>query len=202
MSSEVGSGRRDEIVDAAIHVLGTSGSRNLTHRAVDRYLGIAEGSSSNYFRTRHTLLAAIFARIADVDMELLHSAIENAATQPPGRLSIQRVFEAALMHYVFDDSRLFRQRARLEILLISADWPELNETVREYRMKFRDSLMELAKSLQSPLQNHAVRFLVDFGDGILLDRIVSSSFEPIDLDHMKRTFSALLDTIFESQEKV
>ncbi len=56
--------RRDELLDAAICVLGERGMHGLTHRAVDAAAGLPAGSASNYFRTRDALLNAVVERFA------------------------------------------------------------------------------------------------------------------------------------------
>ncbi|MBC3194172.1 TetR family transcriptional regulator [Pseudonocardia sp. C8] len=56
--------RRDELLDAAITVLGERGIRALTHRAVDAAAGLPVGSTSNHFRTRDALLDAVVERFA------------------------------------------------------------------------------------------------------------------------------------------
>jgi DNA-binding transcriptional regulator YbjK len=56
--------RRNEILDAAIAVLGESGIHALTHRAVDAAAGLPAGSTSNHFRTRDALLNAVVERFA------------------------------------------------------------------------------------------------------------------------------------------
>ena len=57
-------GRREELLDAAISVLGQSGIHGLTHRAVDAAAGLPAGSTSNHFRTRDALLNAVVERFA------------------------------------------------------------------------------------------------------------------------------------------
>lgn len=57
--------RRHEILSAATTVLARSGTRGLTHRAVDREAGLPEGSSSAYFRTRDALMGALGDFVAD-----------------------------------------------------------------------------------------------------------------------------------------
>lgn len=57
--------RRDDLLDAAISVLGAAGMRGLTHRAVDAAAGLPAGSASNYFRTRDALLTAIVDRVVE-----------------------------------------------------------------------------------------------------------------------------------------
>lgn len=64
--------RRRQLLDAALHVIADEGLKGLTHRAVDRRAGLAEGSCSAYWRTRQALQAAlteyVAARLlADVD---------------------------------------------------------------------------------------------------------------------------------------
>ena len=58
------SNRPDELLDAAISVLGERGIHGLTHRAVDAAAGLPAGSTSNHFRTRDALLNAVVERIS------------------------------------------------------------------------------------------------------------------------------------------
>jgi DNA-binding transcriptional regulator YbjK len=57
--------RREDLLDAAIGVIGESGIHALTHRAVDTAAGLPPGSASNHFRTRDALLNAVVERFAD-----------------------------------------------------------------------------------------------------------------------------------------
>ena len=58
------SNRRDELLDAAIDLLGNHGVHGLTHRAVDAAANLPAGSTANYFRTRDALLNAVVTRFA------------------------------------------------------------------------------------------------------------------------------------------
>lgn len=69
--------RRDDLLDAAITVLGEGGVRALTHRAVDAAAGLPAGSTSNYFRTRDALLGAVIDRFVARE----RAAWEEIATQ-------------------------------------------------------------------------------------------------------------------------
>ncbi|MEV4619425.1 TetR family transcriptional regulator [Asanoa sp. NPDC049573] len=57
-------GRREDVLDAAITLLGTGGVRAVTHRAVDAEAGVPAGATSNLFRTRDALLEAVVDRFA------------------------------------------------------------------------------------------------------------------------------------------
>ena len=74
-------GRREDLLDAAITVLGEGGMRALTHRAVDAAAGLSPGSASNYFRTRDALLAAVVDRFVDRE----RAATEELAGRRPPR---------------------------------------------------------------------------------------------------------------------
>ncbi|WP_327001678.1 TetR family transcriptional regulator [Dactylosporangium sp. NBC_01737] len=56
--------RREDLLDAAIAVLGERGIHALTHRAVDAAAWLPAGSTSNHFRTRDALLDAVVERFA------------------------------------------------------------------------------------------------------------------------------------------
>ncbi|MGN6332391.1 MAG: TetR/AcrR family transcriptional regulator [Motilibacteraceae bacterium] len=58
------SGRRRRIADAGIWIVAEQGVRSLTHRAVDRRLGLPAGSTSFYARTRRALLALLADELA------------------------------------------------------------------------------------------------------------------------------------------
>ena len=73
------SGKRERVLDAAIEVLGTRGLRGLTHRAVDEVAGIPQGSTSNYFRTRESLLEAVVAlRMSPRRLSRLRAGVAGA----------------------------------------------------------------------------------------------------------------------------
>jgi len=90
--------RQEELLDAAIAVLGGQGVRQLTHRAVDVAAGLPSGSTSNYFKTRDALLVGIVDRFvareragwaggsrADRDHRLPGGCLEGSAESLPER---------------------------------------------------------------------------------------------------------------------
>jgi AcrR family transcriptional regulator len=56
--------RLEDLLDAAIRLLGERGIHALTHRGVDAAAGLPAGSTSNHFRTRDALLDAVVDRFA------------------------------------------------------------------------------------------------------------------------------------------
>lgn len=66
-----GTSRADLITDAALALLAERGMRGLTHRAVDERAGLPQGSTSNYARTRQSLLEATVRRLAEREARVL-----------------------------------------------------------------------------------------------------------------------------------
>ncbi|MCX4774174.1 Transcriptional regulator, TetR family [Streptomyces sp. ADI92-24] len=66
-----GSARAELITDAALALLAERGMRGLTHRAVDERAGLPQGSTSNYARTRQSLLEATVRRLAERESRVL-----------------------------------------------------------------------------------------------------------------------------------
>lgn len=55
--------RRDLICEAALDLAAEGGTHALTHQAVDARLGLAKGSTSYYYRTRHALITAAITHL-------------------------------------------------------------------------------------------------------------------------------------------
>lgn len=81
--------RRDQAIGAALEVLARHGARGFTHREIDRHLDWPEGSTSNYFGRRNDLLAAVGARIMDLDIQDAVLILENLPREKP--VTIERV---------------------------------------------------------------------------------------------------------------
>ncbi|MFE1953271.1 TetR/AcrR family transcriptional regulator [Streptomyces sp. NPDC059524] len=98
--------RRDRLGDAAIGVLAESGSRGLTHRAVDAVAKVPLGTTKNYFPTRDALLRAAAERIIE-----LYEAIPRPT--PDDRAGLAALLRTLLEHVV-GPGRV-RVRALLEL---------------------------------------------------------------------------------------
>jgi DNA-binding transcriptional regulator YbjK len=81
------SSRRDNLLDAAIRVLGGRGVRALTHRAVDAEAGVATGSTANYFSTREALLEAIVERVSEREREVFDDIAVGVCPLTPADLA-------------------------------------------------------------------------------------------------------------------
>lgn len=120
--------RRSAITDAALDVLGASGSRGLTHRAVDVAAGLPTGSTSNFFPSRSSLylgmVARIFERLAPESSRLAElaaldgeEAVVEYATYAAERLLVNKPLALALVELRLAAARQDDVREALEPFL-------------------------------------------------------------------------------------
>jgi AcrR family transcriptional regulator len=130
--------RRNLVSDAAIEILGTTGSRGLSHRAVDKRAGLPPGTAANYFSTRDDLLAAAADRVAILQFAEMADATApgtvpaegepqapGAGAPGPGQLAEllgNALYDAATVHRV-------RYLAIFELLIESTRRPALADSL-------------------------------------------------------------------------
>ncbi|MFD6675824.1 TetR/AcrR family transcriptional regulator [Rhodococcus zopfii] len=73
--------RRDLICEAALDLAAEGGNHALTHQGIDARLGLARGSTSYYYRTRHALVSAAIAHLTRRSREHFESAAPSVV--PP-----------------------------------------------------------------------------------------------------------------------
>jgi DNA-binding transcriptional regulator YbjK len=116
--------------------MAEQGSRGLSHQRVDRCARVPDGTTSYYYRTRAALLRGVAERVAEIDTENLQSAIAEAtATDPLTRL-------AQLVMMQADGPGLSLNKARHELMLISARDPELAEVQHAFSKQIRTSVRD------------------------------------------------------------
>lgn len=122
-------GRREEALDAAIEVLGTRGLRGLTHRAVDEVAGVPQGTSSNHFRSRSTLVRGVVERMVEQDLAFWEG-FDGAG--PAGSADEVLARAAAYVRWSVTEGRV-RSVARLNLFAAAAVESELQEPLRRGR---------------------------------------------------------------------
>lgn len=121
-------GRRDEVLDGAVEVLGTLGLRGLTHRAVDAAAGVPAGTASNYFRSRAALVRGIVDRMVEEDLAFW-AAFDGVETSTPEEVADRL---AEFVRWSVGDGRV-RGVARLNLFAAASVEPDLREPLRRGR---------------------------------------------------------------------
>lgn len=134
--------RRDEILTAAVRVLAEEGMRGLTHRAVDARAGLPQGSTSNVFRTRRSLLEGLTAHLAQEDVVRWGTLLAD----DPGE-DLIGLLERWIERSLGEDRHL--TQARYAVFLAAADDLALAEALRRPRA----GLEEWAAGLLAPAED-------------------------------------------------
>jgi DNA-binding transcriptional regulator YbjK len=169
------SARQQQVLDAAIEVLGTKGMRNLTHRAVDDRAGLPLGSTSNLFRTREALIAGVLSRL---------QARERAgwASLAGAGLVDRDAFVAALGHFVREltgDGRVITL-ARHAIFVEASHNPALQEQIAQARRELEAWAVPFVAAIGSRNPASDLRLILSFVDGLLVNQLASPipDFDP------------------------
>lgn len=174
--------RRTRMLDAAIAIVGEGGTRALTHRGIDRRLGLADGSTSNYFRTRESLLDAAVERMIELDQATLtdiHSGFDNIDDEALAR----GIAEFAVRQC--RPGRITRTRARFALTLV---YPaRLGASLQQWVRLGVDNLG--AHGVRDP--EAVTRALLAYTDGVMLQAIVDSAGKGVELDRAQVAHAVL-----------
>jgi AcrR family transcriptional regulator len=80
--------RRQEIVEAALHLFQTKGYERTAVQDVMVHLGIAKGTIYHYFDSKEALLEAVIARVVDEDVERLQALMTTLSGNALDRIRI------------------------------------------------------------------------------------------------------------------
>lgn len=153
--------RRERIADAAIEVLAEQGARGLTHRAVDRVLGLANGSTSFYFRTHSALLLAAAERLLTLDLIDINGVSKDLTGT------------ASLVALWVSPPRRTRSLARLELLIGAARNPDL-QFMQETRASFIERVSRAAQGRAGAAAARvSAAALIALVDGLTLQGLLS-----------------------------
>lgn len=178
--------RRDVLADAAIGVLARAGSRGLTHRAVDGAAGLAEGTSSYYFRTRSALLQACVERMAA--RTLAEMPIGTAAPATVDDLVAACV--ATVGRWLDHDHE--RLLARWELALESTRRPELETALRLAGARIRERVADTLASLGIADPRRRADDLVACLDGLAFDQLAGAGRPPRDAAGLRTSIGDLV----------
>jgi DNA-binding transcriptional regulator YbjK len=163
-----GSDRRTAIADAAIDLLAEGGTRALTHRMVDRRLGIPEGSTSTYHRTRKELVHAAAARVMERELEAI-AATSSGLPSDAGAVDII----TALVLEATSPERRSQTLARYILFTEAANNEDLRDALRiNSGVAFREATVRLLELAGARDPEHSAPALSTFINGLVLGQLV------------------------------
>jgi DNA-binding transcriptional regulator YbjK len=164
------------IADAAISTIAREGLRGLTHRAVDRTAGLAEGSTSYYFRTREALLFAAVARMAELDTLDIGDVPELGGTVDLETLA--NLVTAVVRGWLTEGRE--RTLARFELTLEATRRPALRARMTSYGAAFRLMAEQTIAAAGASEPKRRASTLVAHLDGLMLHQLTRVSAGELD----------------------
>jgi DNA-binding transcriptional regulator YbjK len=185
--------RRADIADAAIRTLARDGMRGLTHRAVDREAGLAEGSASYYYRTRQALLQATVERLAELDGADIRESAQRANSLGGTPEALADAVAALVVHLLTSGRE--RQLARYELALEATRRPELRRVLVGSGALIRAMVAGPLAAVGVPEPGQQAADFTAFLDGLLFDQIAGAGARERTPAEWRATIGALLRAI-------
>ena len=192
MSDITLSTRARQVVLAAVEVLGKQGAAGLTHRAVDRQADLAEGSTSNLFRTRTALVDAICRFLTDHDLERLDKASQRFASE--SQMTAAKAAEglAAIIHEWTTKEAVFTA-ARLELFLIAHRDPKVASELAQVRRTFRERGIEWLERVSKGAGQHVALVMATI-EGLTSNQLLHPAAR-MSREELKRELTFLLNSL-------
>jgi TetR/AcrR family transcriptional regulator, regulator of biofilm formation and stress response len=128
MAQQATAGRREQILEAALRVIGRSGRQAVTHRAVAEEAGVPLGSTTYYFDSRDDLLGQALEHVAASEAErYAKRAEELRGVKAPRELADRLIDELVA---AAEDRIAYI--AEYEIWLEAGRRPELREAAQSW----------------------------------------------------------------------
>ena len=161
--------RRDELTDAAIEIVVRGGLHGLSHRAVDEAASVPRGTTSNYFRSRDTLLEGTVRRV----IELHFSMMAEKRARYARTLNRQGLIEF-LSEVVDEAVNRFpgRYLAMIELALESTRRPEFRQAFVRVSDEAMKLVVDVHRSEDEPPSREDVELLNVFYNGALFTSLV------------------------------
>ncbi len=164
------SDRRTRIAEAVIRIAADEGIRAVTHRAVDRDLGLPPGSTSFYARTRRDLLAAAATELATRARGVFaDSGMREPTSGPPDLADVAAGIAGFLEHMLTEHRQDIVARYALTLELRHD--PELHALLAA--ATFSQPLAEqLMNTLGAANASESAANLISLAEGLLFDRTI------------------------------
>jgi DNA-binding transcriptional regulator YbjK len=165
--------KQQQVLDAAIRVIGTGGMRQLTHRAVDTEAGLPLGSTSNHFRTRDALITGVLGRLLERETALWGSLAVDVTTPDAFARTVGELIERLVEDPVVT-------LARHALFVEVAQRPQLRAEVDRAHRELAGWAVPLVAGLGSTNPHADLAVLLAVIDGLLANHLANPSehFDP------------------------
>ena len=184
--------RRDAIATAAVELVAEGGSHALTHRRIDRRLGLPEGTTSNYARNRRDLVRMVIGRVADV-AEIRGGDATSSNAVPALPRTVSEAVEQLVPAFEATVARGTDTRARMALSIDCLQDEELHAlltTDSPVREKLLAEARQMLAGLGVPEPEQRASDFIAVMNGLLYDRLVGHGVRgtPADVSSVLRAW--------------
>jgi DNA-binding transcriptional regulator YbjK len=162
------------LLRSAIAVVGESGMRGLTHRAVDREAGMPEGTCSVYYRTRLALLTAL-GRFVATELHADVQALGASLPAPTGEEGIDFAISATTQMLLRWSEHPELIITMSELALEAARTSSLSEPIIAWRMNLTEVVESIVCRTEQPGSRLRAEAIVASLDGVVLSGLLATS---------------------------
>lgn len=162
--------RRDLICEAALDLAAQGGNHALTHQAIDMRLGLARGSTSYYYRTRHALVSAAIAHLTARSRAYFDDAVPPV---PPATIQEAATLIASQLQVLLAERRR-DVLARYALMADAMADTELQQGLARCLFSL-PAATDLMTSLGAPNPADAARNLVGLLEGLIFTHAFDSA---------------------------
>jgi TetR/AcrR family transcriptional regulator, regulator of biofilm formation and stress response len=186
VSSKRSNPRRREILEATLRVIGESGVKGVTHRAVAQEAGVALASTTYYFDSKDAL-------VEEALEQMIVRSIEDVRrfTACPGEITHEELIDRIVG---FADAQINDPFAFLiaqyELMLEAGRREYLHPIIRRWTIAYMDGFTRLVESAGLPEPVATAEILTNFVEGALLNQVTT----PAD-DFLEGRFRPLLTSL-------
>ena len=160
-----------------MELVAEGGSHALTHRRIDRRLGLPDGTTSNYASSRRDLVLMVIQRIAD-------TARLRATEAPPPR-TITEAVEQLTTAFEEVAARGVDIVARMALSIDCRSDPELHALLTidsPIRAAVLDQAEQLLRALEVPDVEERAVDLIGIMNGLFYDRLIGNGLRGTSVD--------------------
>jgi len=177
--------RREQIAAVALELVAEGGSHALTHRRIDRRLGLPEGTTSNYARNRRALVRMAIDQIA--------ALADIRGGNPPLPRTVSEALDQLVPALETTIERATDTRARMALSLDLVHDEELHQLLTRdspVRVKLLADAGQMLKSLGVPDPDQRAIDFIGIMNGLLYDRLAGNGVRGarVDAAHVLRAW--------------
>jgi TetR/AcrR family transcriptional regulator, regulator of biofilm formation and stress response len=173
MADQATAGRREQILEATLRVIGRSGRQAVTHRAVAEEAGVPLGSTTYYFKSRDDLLRQALEHVAASEVERYAARAEELRAVKSARELADRLID----DLVAAAKDRIAYIAEYELWLEAGQRPELREAAQNWCDAEQRSVVGAMEALGSAEPATDASLVVAAIDG-LGERVLAREDDP------------------------